>query len=63
MAYWGASYIRDLMVDYSGEAPEELSMVADPDVVVSDIITHAPVHINDLRGVRARYVKRTGYTD
>ena len=24
------------------------------------IITHAPVHINDFRGVRARYVKRTG---
>ena len=23
-------------------------------------ITHAPVHINDFRGVRARYVKRTG---
>ena len=26
-----------------------------------EIITHAPVHINDFRGVRARYVKRTGY--
>ena len=25
-----------------------------------NIITHAPVHINDFRGVRARYVKRTG---
>ena len=24
------------------------------------IITHAPVHINDFRGVRARYVKCTG---
>ena len=24
------------------------------------IITHAHVHINDFRGVRARYVKRTG---
>ena len=24
------------------------------------IITHAPVHVNDFRGVRARYVKRTG---
>ena len=24
------------------------------------VITHAPVHINDFRGVRARYVKRTG---
>ena len=24
------------------------------------IITHAPVHINAFRGVRARYVKRTG---
>ena len=23
-------------------------------------ITHAPVHINDFRGVRARYVERTG---
>ena len=23
-------------------------------------ITHAPVYINDFRGVRARYVKRTG---
>ena len=27
---------------------------------VYSIITHAPVHINDFRGVRARYVKRTG---
>ena len=24
------------------------------------VITHAPVHINDFRGVRARYVKHTG---
>ena len=29
-------------------------------VLVEVIITHAPVHINDFRGVRARYVKRTG---
>ena len=32
-------------------------------IVVGDmfggIITHAPVHINDFRGVRASYVKRT----
>ena len=28
--------------------------------VFTPIITHAPVHINDFRGVRARYVKRTG---
>ena len=28
--------------------------------LVKLIITHAPVHINDFRGVRARYVKRTG---
>ena len=27
---------------------------------VDSIITHAPVHISDFRGVRARYVKRTG---
>ena len=29
-------------------------------VQFNDFITHAPVHINDFRGVRARYVKRTG---
>ena len=26
----------------------------------AEIITQAPVRINDFRGVRARYVKRTG---
>ena len=29
-------------------------------VMTDTIITHDPVHINDFRGVRARYVKRTG---
>ena len=29
-------------------------------VLLEVIIAHAPVHINDFRGVRARYVKRTG---
>ena len=28
--------------------------------VFNEIITHAPVHINDFRGVRSRYVKCTG---
>ena len=28
--------------------------------MVSNIITHTPVHINDFRGVHASYVKHTG---
>ena len=34
--------------------------VATRKTAIYSIITHAPVHINDFRGVRARYVKRTG---
>ena len=30
------------------------------EMLVNSIITHAPVHITDFKGVRARYVKRTG---
>ena len=34
------------------------------DVIIATVVlhftTHAPVHINDFRGVRASYVKRTG---
>ena len=37
-----------------------LSATSGPGLWPSLIITHAPVHINDFRGVRARYVKRTG---
>ena len=33
---------------------------ARPPAQGTTIITHAPVHINDFRGVRARYVKHTG---
>ena len=53
--------IHQLLVDSPHKGPVMWNYDVFFDVNMNKLfITHAPVHINDFRGVRARYVKRTG---
>ena len=51
-------YFPILNADYTCADAEHTSVEIEH--MCTNFITHAPVHINDFRGVRARYVKRTG---